>query len=70
MAEKIALRQGIGNVLAEGVYRAAIKLGKQKGIDLMKYVVHSKGVSIGAHGVRSGKDFLSKNISYAVRTRR
>ena len=66
LAEKIAARQGIGDILAEGVYRAALKLGKQKGIDLMKYVVHSKGVSIGAHGVRSGKDFLSHNISYAV----
>jgi aldehyde:ferredoxin oxidoreductase len=66
LAEKIAHRQGIGDLLAEGVYRAALKLGKQKGIDLAKYVVHSKGVSIGAHGVRSGQDFLSKNISYAV----
>jgi aldehyde:ferredoxin oxidoreductase len=66
LAEKIAQRQGIGDTLAEGVYRAAIKLGKEKGIDLSRYVVHSKGVSIGAHGVRSGKDFLSHNVSYAV----
>jgi aldehyde:ferredoxin oxidoreductase len=65
LAEKIALRQGIGDTLAEGVYRAALKLGKLKGMDLMKYAVHSKGVSIGAHGVRSGKDFLTKDISYA-----
>jgi aldehyde:ferredoxin oxidoreductase len=65
LAEKIALRQGIGDTLAEGVYRAALKLGKLKGIDLMKYAVHEKGVSIGAHGVRSGHDFLSKNVSYA-----
>jgi aldehyde:ferredoxin oxidoreductase len=66
LMERIALRQGIGDTLSEGVYRAAIKLGKQKGIDLTKYVVHSKGVSIGAHGVRSEKDFLSHNVSYAV----
>jgi aldehyde:ferredoxin oxidoreductase len=66
LAERIALRQGIGDTLAEGVYRAAVKLGKLKGADLMKYAVHSKGVSIGAHGIRSGHDFLSKNIGYAV----
>ncbi|WXG44235.1 MAG: aldehyde ferredoxin oxidoreductase C-terminal domain-containing protein [Promethearchaeati archaeon SRVP18_Atabeyarchaeia-1] len=65
LAEKIATRQGIGDTLAEGVYRAALKLSKLKGTDLMKYAVHSKGVSIGAHGIRSGKDFLTKNISYA-----
>jgi aldehyde:ferredoxin oxidoreductase len=66
LAEKIALRRGIGDTLAEGVYRAALKLGKLKGVDLMKYAVHSKGVAIGAHGVRSGHDFLAENISYAV----
>jgi len=66
LAEKIALRQGIGDTLAEGVYRAALKLGKLKGADLMKYAVHSKGVAIGAHGIRSGHDFLSRNIGYAV----
>ncbi|MGQ9514649.1 MAG: aldehyde ferredoxin oxidoreductase C-terminal domain-containing protein [Thermoproteota archaeon] len=31
----------------------------------MKYAVQEKGVAIGAHGVRSGKDFISENISYA-----
>nr|MDO8135603.1 aldehyde ferredoxin oxidoreductase C-terminal domain-containing protein [Candidatus Njordarchaeum guaymaensis] len=66
LAERIALRQGIGDTLAEGVYRAALKLGEMKGIDLMKYAVHSKGVAIGAHGIRSGHDFLSKNVGYAV----
>jgi aldehyde:ferredoxin oxidoreductase len=65
LAEKIAFRQGIGNILAEGVYRAALKLSEMKGIDLLKYAVHEKGVAIGAHGIRSGKDFLSKNIAYA-----
>jgi aldehyde:ferredoxin oxidoreductase len=66
LMEKMALRQGIGDTLSEGVYRAAQKLGKEKGVDLTRYVVQSKGVSIGAHGVRSGKDFLSHNVSYAV----
>jgi len=65
LAEKIASRQGIGDILAEGVYRAALKLGGIKGVDLLKYAVHEKGVAIGAHGVRSSKDFIAQNISYA-----
>jgi aldehyde:ferredoxin oxidoreductase len=65
LAEKIAFRQGIGDILAEGVYRAALKLSEMKGVDLLKYAVHEKGVAIGAHGIRSGKDFISKNIAYA-----
>jgi len=65
LAEKVACRKGIGDVLAEGVYRAALKLGQMKGVDLLKYVVHEKGVAIGAHGVRSGKDFISEDIAYA-----
>ncbi|UCF58772.1 MAG: aldehyde ferredoxin oxidoreductase [Candidatus Bathyarchaeota archaeon] len=65
LAEKVAFRQGIGDILAEGVYRAALKLGEMKGVDLLKYAVHEKGVAIGAHGVRSGKDFVAKNIAYA-----
>jgi aldehyde:ferredoxin oxidoreductase len=64
LAEKIAFRQGIGDILAEGVYRAALKLSEMKGTDLLKYAVHEKGVAIGAHGVRSGKDF-AKSIGYA-----
>jgi len=36
-----------------------------KGLNLLKYAVHEKGVAIGAHGVRSGKDFIAENISYA-----
>jgi len=65
LAEKVALRKGIGDILAEGVYRAALKLGETKGVDLLKYAVHEKGVAIGAHGVRSGKDYISENIGYA-----
>lgn len=64
LARKIANRSGIGDVLAEGTYRAALKLGKIKGVDLSSYVVAEKGVSIGAHGIRSGRDF-GTNISYA-----
>jgi aldehyde:ferredoxin oxidoreductase len=64
LARKIALREGIGDILAEGSYRAALKLGKIKKTDLAKYVVHEKGVAIGAHGIRSGRDYPSI-ISYA-----
>ncbi|MGC8831777.1 MAG: aldehyde ferredoxin oxidoreductase C-terminal domain-containing protein [Thermoproteota archaeon] len=65
LAEKLAFRQGAGNILAEGVYRAALKLGEAKGVDLLKYAVQEKGVAIGAHGVRSGKDYISNIIAYA-----
>lgn len=64
MAKKIALREGIGDLLAEGTYRAALKIGKMKGKDVLQYAVQSKGIGIGAHGIRSGKDF-STEIGYA-----
>ena len=64
LMRKIALREGIGDLLAEGTYRAALKLGKVKGIDLLPLAVQSKGISIGAHGIRSGKDFID-TIGYA-----
>jgi len=64
LMKKIALREGIGDLLAEGTYRAALKLGKMKGMDLLPLAVQSKGISIGAHGIRSGKDFID-TIGYA-----
>jgi aldehyde:ferredoxin oxidoreductase len=64
LARKIAMRDGIGDVLAEGTYRAALRLGKLKNKDLMPYAVHGKGISVGAHGVRSGRDF-SRAVGYA-----
>ncbi len=64
LARKIAAREGVGDLLAEGTYRAALKIGKMKGKDVMQYAVQSKGVGIGAHGIRSGKDF-STEIGYA-----
>jgi aldehyde:ferredoxin oxidoreductase len=63
LLRKIAFRQGIGNLLAEGTYRAALKIGEKKNMDVLKYAVQAKGISIGAHGIRSGKDF-SERISY------
>jgi aldehyde:ferredoxin oxidoreductase len=64
LARKIAFREGVGNLLAEGTYRAALKIGKMKGTDVLQYAIQSKGISIGAHGIRSGKDF-STDIGYA-----
>jgi aldehyde:ferredoxin oxidoreductase len=64
LAKKIALREGIGDLLAEGTYRAALTIGKMKGKNVLQYAVQSKGIGIGAHGIRSGRDF-STDIGYA-----
>jgi aldehyde:ferredoxin oxidoreductase len=61
----VVKRQGIGDVLAQGVYRAALRIGEMKGTDLMQYVVQEKGMAIGGHGIRSGKDFISNPIGFA-----
>ncbi|MEM2110466.1 MAG: aldehyde ferredoxin oxidoreductase C-terminal domain-containing protein [Candidatus Bathyarchaeia archaeon] len=53
----IAERKGLGNVLAEGTYRAALNLSKIKEVNVLPYAVVSKGIGIGAHGIRSGKDY-------------
>jgi len=65
LAYIIANRGGIGDVFAEGTYRAALKISKMKGVDVTPYAVHVKGVEIGAHGIRSGKDYATV-ISYAL----
>jgi aldehyde:ferredoxin oxidoreductase len=64
LANKIAHREGIGNILAEGTYRAALKIKEIKSIDVLKCAVVEKGVAIGAHGIRSGQDYPSHH-SYA-----
>ncbi len=64
LAKRIAYRESIGSTLAEGTYRAALKIGRTKKLDLLPYAVQTKGVSIGAHGIRSGQDF-PEIISYA-----
>jgi len=64
LAEKIAIREGIGDVLAEGSYRAALKIQEIKGKGVMEYAVQEKGVALGAHGIRSGRDYTTE-ISYA-----
>ncbi len=67
LAWMMAKREGIGDVLAEGTYRAAIKIAEMKGLpkeELLKYVVHVKGIEIGAHGTRSDLDYVH-DASYA-----
>lgn len=64
LAERIALRKGIGDILAEGTHRAAVKISEMKDADIMKYSVQSKGIAIGAHGIRSGLDYVS-DLSYS-----
>lgn len=57
LAWLIAKREKIGDVLAEGTYRAAKKISEIKGVDCMPYAVHVKGIEIGAHGTRSDEDY-------------
>ena len=64
---KIARREGIGDILAEGTYRCAVRLGEMKGMNLLKYAVQVKGVCVGAHGIRSGLDYPHP-IAYAAST--
>jgi aldehyde:ferredoxin oxidoreductase len=65
LAWLIAKREKIGDILAEGTFRAAQKISKMKGVDVMPYAIHVKGIEIGAHGIRSDVDF-NHDISYAV----
>jgi aldehyde:ferredoxin oxidoreductase len=39
LAKKIAFREGIGDLLAEGTHRAALKIGKTKKTDVLQYAV-------------------------------
>ncbi|MCL4370822.1 MAG: aldehyde ferredoxin oxidoreductase family protein [Chloroflexi bacterium] len=59
MVEKIARREGLGDLLAEGVMRAAQKIGK--GAD--RFAVHARGQELAMHDGRV-KGMLG--ISYAV----
>ncbi len=57
LAKLIAYRKSIGDILAEGTYRAAKKISKMKNIDCMPYAVQFKGIEPGAHGIRTGRHF-------------
>ncbi len=68
LAHMMAYREGIGDILAEGTYRAALKIAEMKGLDkeeTLKYAVHVKGIEIGAHGTRSDKDY-THDMNYAA----
>ena len=51
LVKKIAQREGIGNLLADGVKRASEKIGK----DSYEYAVQVKGLEAPAHDPRGGK---------------
>ncbi len=65
LLELIVEKKDIGEVLAEGTYRAAKRISEMKGVDALKYAVHVKGIGVGAHGIRSDLDY-TKDISYTV----
>ncbi|ADT85119.1 aldehyde ferredoxin oxidoreductase family protein [Thermococcus barophilus] len=65
LLEMIVNKEGIGKILAEGTYRAALKISEMKGSDALRYAVHVKGIGVGAHGIRSDLDY-TKDISYAA----
>ncbi len=49
--KKIAVREGIGNILADGVKRASLTIGKGS----EAFAIHVKGLEGAAHDPRSGK---------------
>jgi len=51
LVEKISKREGIGDILANGVLKAAKKIGK----NAEKFAIHCKGLEGPAHDPRSGK---------------
>jgi aldehyde:ferredoxin oxidoreductase len=61
LIETIALRQGIGNILADGVKQAAIILGK----DTESFALTVKGLEIAHHDPRA---YHSMSLAYAIGT--
>ncbi|MCL2337489.1 MAG: aldehyde ferredoxin oxidoreductase family protein [Firmicutes bacterium] len=57
--KKIALRQGFGDILADGVRKAAQKIGKGS----EKYALHVKGLELPAYDVRGAK---AHGLNYAT----
>ncbi len=62
LIEKIARRQGIGGLLAEGSYRAAKRLGKGS----ERYVMHVKGMEISG---QDGRTHRSAALTHAISVR-
>lgn len=59
MVHKIAHRDGIGNVLADGVRKAAQRIGK----GAVKYALHVKGLELPGYDVRGAK---AQGLGYAT----
>jgi aldehyde:ferredoxin oxidoreductase len=69
LARLMVRREQVGDILAEGTYRAALKLGEMKDLDLLPYAVQYKGMEVGAHGIRSGLDYTGRwPMGYACST--
>lgn len=66
LANLITYRKGIGNILAEGTYRAAVKLSEIKGTDCLQYAVQYKGEEVGAHGIRTLRHFHTLGYALSV----
>ena len=62
MVEKIALRDGLGDILADGVRRAAQKIGKGS----ERFAMHVKGLEIPMHEPRGKKGL---GLMYAISNR-
>jgi aldehyde:ferredoxin oxidoreductase len=62
LIEKIALRDGIGNLLAEGIKKAAARIGRGS----EKYAMEVKGLEIPMHEARGKKGL---GLGYAVSSR-
>ncbi len=59
MTEKIGKREGLGEILADGVKIAAQKIGKGS----EKYAMHVGGEEVPAHDSRGGMDFATGYVS-------
>jgi aldehyde:ferredoxin oxidoreductase len=62
LVELIAKRRGIGNLLAEGSYRAAKKLGR----GTERYVIHVKGMEVSG---QDGRTHRSVALTHAISVR-
>ena len=62
MTEKLARREGFGDVIADGVRKAAERIGK----GAEKYAMHAGGQEIPAHDSRGGPDFAIGYVTDAT----
>jgi len=63
LIKNIANRRGIGDILAEGVYRASKKFGKES----INFALHVKGMELPAHEPRGESKIMA--LQYAVNPR-